>query len=753
LASFLKIGWLSKEAFVVPTKLAQVLSIAIAGITGLAGVSTLPACNSDDGGGALGDVKSLVFVQRPKRNETGDIFQYTSYIAGGRIVELSPPTADGKLTVLCCDGIPGFEKVDISTYDLSFDATQIVFSGKLDGNQRYGLFLLTLADGKVEQLKTDPQRDYVSPIFLPGNKIMFTTNAVVERGAPQHRDEYERGETLQLGVMNSDGTGETLGPRHLSHRVFPTLLSDGRVMITQWEHLGPMNAGFLTIVNPDMTSVREGFGKENTGITNSYLKAHEISPGRVIAIGTARDRTVQAGTLIDIRLGKPSSKDGVVRADTEASEANASYKIYSANVPLDREPSASTVGRYYDAYPLNAKEFPDLLVSWSDGTVESETLAAAGLSANFGVFLYDTKSQTRKPVWDDPEMWDVFARPLQARSAPPEIPAAAPNGIDNSAFLIGSMNVYTSSLASFEPGSIYGVRAMEGFSSEEGFPRAFGNTMFEGHAQLGISKVQSDGSWLALVPPNIPIHLQPIDKFGMSLKNEPVWFSGKPGEARVCGGCHENRSKAQIINPGITEAFAVGATQMMPSTPRANRRSTNFTRDGIIGVPWNTALQPVFDAKCTTCHNGVAGPNNPSYTISDPVTGQSATWIFDLRNNPVDIRVGKLIIDGYSASYLSLVGPDPEAIEKAKVMISGTFKIYMRPTDAKGSEVIKLLNPVQQFPTQNAAVRAFTTPAHSANGTRYPELTPDEFYRFILAADMGANFYSRENNPDARAYQ
>ncbi|MEZ4359863.1 MAG: hypothetical protein R3B48_06755 [Kofleriaceae bacterium] len=728
----------------VPTKLAQ-LSILVAGL------SVFPACNSSPDGGALGDVKSLVFLQRPKRNEIGDIFQYRSYRPGARIVELSPPTADGELRVLCCDGIPGFEQIDISNYDLSFDATQIVFSGKLSEGQKYGLFLLTLADGKVEQLATNFGKDYVSPIFLPGNKILFTTNAVVEENAPQHVDEYERSETLQLGTINVDGTNEVLGPRHLSHRVHPTLLSDGRVMTTQWEHLGPMNAGFLTIVNPDMTTLREGFGKENTGITNSYLKAREIAPGRVIAIGTARDRTIQAGTLIDIRLGKPSSKDGVVRADTEASEANASYKIYSPNVPLGREPSASTIGRYYDAFPLNAKEDPDLLVSWADGTVEAETLAKGGVSANFGIYLYDTKSQTRKPIWDDPEMWDVFARPLQSRPAPPEIPAAAPNGIDSGALLIGSMNVYESSLATFEPGSIYGVRVMEGFSSEEGFPRTFGNTMFEGHAQLGISKVQNDKSWLALVPPNVPIHLQAIDKFGMSLVNEPVWFSGRPGEARVCEGCHGSRSKAHIINPGITEAFAVGPTPMMAATPRNQRLSNTFTRDAIIGVPWDRALQGIFDQKCVSCHDGQPSAANPSYTITDPMTGESATWVFDLRGQAVDITVGNLMIEGLSASYLSLVGPDPEAIERAKVMITGDFKVYMRATDARGSEVIKKLNPVQQFPEQNPAVRAFSTPPHSSVG--YAELSPDEFYRMVLAADMGANFYARENNPDPQAYQ
>ncbi len=712
----------------------------------LAGLAVVPSCNSDEGG-ALGDVKSLVFLQRPKRNETGDIFQYTSYRPGGRLVELSPPTADGELKVLCCENIPGFEKADISGYDLSFDATQIVFAAKLDASQRYGLFILTLADGNVEQLATDPQRDYVSPIFLPGNKIMFTTNAVVETGAPQFVDEYERGTTLQLGTINVDGSNQVLGPRNLSHRVFPTLLSDGRVMVTQWEHLGPMNAGLLNLIRPDMTSLREAFGKESTGITNSYLKAREIAPGRVIAIGTSRDRTVQSGTLVDIRLGKPTTEDGAVRADTEAAEANASYKIYSANVPLGREPSSSTVGRYYDATPLNAKEFPDLLVSWSDGTVESETLAAAGLSANFGIYLYDTKSQTRKPIWDDPEMWDVFARPLQSRPAPPEIPAAAPNTFDSSAFMIGSMNVYSSTIAKFEPGTVYGVRVMEGFSSEEGFPRTFGNTMFEGHAQLGISKVQGDNSWLALVPPNIPIHLQAIDKFGMSLQNEPVWFSGRPGESSVCGGCHESRSRSQVINPGVTEAFAVGPTQMMTRTPRAQRQSTNYSRDNIIGVPWNLALQPIFDAKCVSCHNGVAGAANRTYTLTGP-NGATATWTFDLRGGPASIAVGNTVLQGFSASYLSLVGPDPEALERGDIMISGDFKTYTRPTDARNSELIRRLNPVQQFPV-NTGVRAFATTPHSVNagGSGYTELTPDEFYRLILAIDMGANYLSRENRP------
>ena len=104
-------------------------------------------------------------------------------------MKLSPPSADGVLTTICCNQDPAFATADISSYDLSFDATQIVFSAKLDGNQAYGLFIVNLSDGQIQQIPTDPQRDYVSPIFLPGDYIMFTSNAVVEARAPQHQDE------------------------------------------------------------------------------------------------------------------------------------------------------------------------------------------------------------------------------------------------------------------------------------------------------------------------------------------------------------------------------------------------------------------------------------------------------------------------------------------------------------------------------------------------------------------------------------
>ncbi len=716
-------------------------------------------CGGTDNSGPLGNVDSLVILQRPRRNDDGDIFQYTSYVAGARLVKLSPPTADGTLTVLCCDKAgPEYATIDISGYDISFDAKQIVFAGKLTDSDHYGLFILTLADGSVVQLATDPMKDYVSPIWLPGNRIMFTTNAVVEPGAPQHQDEYERGTTIQLGRINADGTSEELGPRNLSHRTAPSLASDGRVIFTQWDHLGGENAGHLMFVNQDMEELREAFGKEGTGASNSTLKAMEISPGRFMGIATARNRTINAGALIDIRLGQVTTQDdGTVVANTAMSEANASYENLTPDVPTDNSPSAESVGRYYDAFALNAKEKPDLLVSWSDGTVESSTLAAANSSANFGVYLYDSSTQERHPILDDPNMWDVFARPLQTRTAPPIVESASDATLMGQV-LIGSMNVYDSTLHTFDLANkeIYGVRVMEGFSSEEGFPRMFGTTMFEGHAMLGVARVAPDNSWLATVPANIPIHLEAIDKFGLSIFPEPVWFSGRAGESRVCGGCHEDRAKTTVINPGVTDAFNIGATPMYGLTPRADRLSTDTSRDKVMGIAWDKTVQPVFDNHCIGCHDASNSAGIAPYMITDPVTGTSVTWTFNLTGASIPLTVGGTMLETYTASYFSIAGPDMEAIEEAKLVISGNPNVsYGNPLDAMHSKLFADtgfgLNAVQQYPTQDVTQKKFSFTGHLAKHGQ-AEMTADEYHVLQLAIDMGLNFYSRENNPHTSAY-
>ena len=707
------------------------------------------ACGGDEGQGTgpLDEVEAIVFIQRAARMDgLGDIFQYESYVPGAKLMKLSPPTADGTVTELCCSGQSEYAEVDIIDFDLSFDARSVVFSARLTADQRYGLFLLDLASGDVEQLPTDPDADFVYPTFLPGDRVLFATNAVVEEGAPQFDDEYERRTTLQLGSIAVDGSDLQLYSRNLSHRITSTVMHTGEVLFTQWDHLDEMNAGQLVRMNPDGTRVREAFGKEGTGITNSYYKAVEAAPGRVIAIGSSRDRTFQSGAILDIRLGETHEVEGEVWADLEMSEKNSSTRILTAQVPLDDEPSFDSIGRYYNAFPLNSREYPDLLVSWADGPVQSDVNGAAGVAPDFGLYLFDSKRGTRLPVYDNAGTWEINPMPLQPRTAPPEIAPAGSNGVDDDAVLIGAMNVYSTSVADLPAGEVWGVRVIEGFSGEEGVGDDFGLSEAEGAASLGIAEVREDGSWAALIPANVPIHQIAIDRYGIGLAVEPVWITGRPGESRFCGGCHEDRSSTTVIEPGITDAIAIGPDDLMSRVGRFDRVTTDPTNP--VGIPWDTALQPIFDAKCAMsgCHDGTPGEANKSFTITDPESGQSQEFTFDLSGGPVDFAFGEAMISGYSKSHLSLLGPAMLELEEFDLEITGEMPTYVLPGDARNSLLIELLNPPRQFPEPDLEDRFKGGVSGHADDKGFP-LTAEEYRLLVEMVDNGGQFYSRENAP------
>src|SRR5262249_47378912 len=137
---------------------------------------------------ALRGVGSVVVLQRaPRLAGVGDVFQYTSYVPGARLIKLEPPTADGARTTLCCAPSAAMAGADIQSYDVAFDARSIVFSARIGGDDHYGLYVLTLNDkheaaGPPRQLATNPLHDFVYPVFAPKDRVIFVTNDVVEEG-------------------------------------------------------------------------------------------------------------------------------------------------------------------------------------------------------------------------------------------------------------------------------------------------------------------------------------------------------------------------------------------------------------------------------------------------------------------------------------------------------------------------------------------------------------------------------------------
>jgi hypothetical protein len=701
-------------------------------------VLALGACSgSESSPGIPSDVKSIIFLQRTARNGTGNVFDYLDYVPGGRLVMLTPPSANGKLTVLTSM----FKDADIMSYDLSFDAQSVVFSARLAGEPHYQLFSMRLDGTDLKQL-TEGDVDYVYPIYLPEGRMGFMTNKVAELGALQFRDEYERATTSQIGLMKIDGTGEELGARNNSHNTTPALMSDGRILMSQWTHMGDVNDGRLRFLNTDMTALREAFGGENDGFTNSYLKARFVQsytttdgrPSmRVVAVATSRDRTLQSGKLALI--------------DFSTSEAKATYTDLTPLVPGGREPSQGGVGRYYDAEPIGDPNNRQFLVSWADGPVETTLLAQAQTNANFGIYLLDTKSGQRSPIYDDPNMWDVLARPVRARPEP--LPVTSPIEPTNASFTLSALDVRNTSLFPELHGAqigtdIFSVRIMEGFSTEElTKTNMFGTTEFDGQSHLGTVALKADGSFAARVPANIPIHMQVLNRFGESVAHEPAWITGRAGANDTCGGCHETRDVAVQIPPGGTIATQVGPVDL--DVPRAQRVSLDYSPDKVRGVPWDLAVGGFLAANCATagCHDGQDTAFNPSCTIIDKTNNVSETFTFDLSQTLFTSAVTEMdyaLEKSYVSVYSRGMTPDNVVVEYV-----GDCRVFGKPADARNSLLIQKLNPPQRYPNVDTSVRQFPgQPVHPVD-VGGQELTPDQYNLLILNMDMGGQYYFREN--------
>jgi hypothetical protein len=393
-------------------------------------------------------------------------------------------------------------------------------------------------------------------------------------------------------------------------------------------------------------------------------------------------------------------------------------------------------------------------------------------------------------------MWDVMPMPIGKARNVPIAPAAPTTDTPDGTALIGALNVHESSLGEVPEDGSYRVRVIEGFSTEEGVPMDFGLTEADGAIFLGEAPVQyqSDGSFAAFVPEDRPVHLQLLDGYGMSQVNEDRWFSSASGEQRFCGGCHEERGASSVVDPGISDAVGAGPANLaLPydqrrlDAPEGKTFADMFAKviwpedpayeaaDRVRGLPWDMGVQQAFDdAGCVSCHDGTAGPANPSVIIRDTMSEDPSetTWTFSLSGEKIDFEYG-MMSGNYTMSHISLLliagMMSEEGIEIEQVDPNQPYQAYIVPESARDSVLIKYAQPERVYPTWDATDVAFAdetqwdgqtpyeashpnenTPGFDANVHR--PLTTAEKYMLIVMADLGGQYYSLENAPGQMDY-
>jgi hypothetical protein len=547
-------------------------------------------------------------------------------------------------------------------------------------------------------------------------------------------------------------------------------MSDGRVGFSRWEHLENVNDVKMFAMNPDCTQM-VALGGQHEKPGNSLVQVTETNtPGVFVGVVTTRENTIQAGSLF--RYDGRSAVDPS-RIDEEKSGA---FKLLTPEVPTGD--GDSPVGRYRSPAML-----PDgrLLVSWANGKVNDKNEFSL-TPPDYGIYvLNDDPNAPRNDIIINHEnTWELYARPIAARTQPAIVPSRQDDADGTIPAQIGSINVRQTSLTSRHGEHVSGaefqnttmddalaeavrVRIIEGFSTEAA-PGAtmFGLTMAEGAAVLGEAKVNTDGSWLAEVPPYIPMHLQPIDRYDMAIRSQTTWIQGMPGESRVCGGCHEDRTSA--VRP---------ADQQLTMAAGKNPQKFNIAISERAEYPWAYAndagnvnqIQSLLTQKCAGCHNATTNGDKAqefyTVTMTDKVTGEMTPYQIprlDLSDDPITITYDRRVAT-YPASYVSLFYPAALSMEMGEdgAMIEGTVPPrWAVPSDARHSKMIEKLNVTAESDTTDYAwklgtpIEADDNGGTVAGGTHVDHaavagLTRDELVKLIRTIDMGGQFYSRQN--------
>lgn len=707
----------------------------------------------------------------------GQVMDYGRYVPGARI-ELRNLTTGAVENIIEGDR---YKTADVEGLDLSFDATKIVFAMKLDGNDNYHIYTANLAKGTdstnpygIREL-TAGAYDDLTPVWVAGGRVAFITNqSYAEFTAMGTRaDEYNHAARVtQIGTVTEVGgdADRKLCSQNLSHVFNLFHLQSGQIGYSRWEHLENVNDSKLFAMNPDCSQMVALAGQHGGKPSNSLVQTTETLQQNVfVSVGTSREKTIQAGALIQI-----DARDAA--GDNRHDEERATYSVLTPGVPTDDSDSA--VGRYRSPHVL-----PDgrIMVSWADGYV-SDINELSMTPPDFGIYIYDTKTHANQLVYNDESTWELYAQAVAPTKTPPILTSVSTLQDATVPLTIGSIDVRQTTLTSLFGESVHGaqfgtgtptedalkqavaVRIIEGFSSESA-PNVtmFGLTMAEGAAVLGEAPVQPDGSWRAKVPPFIPMHLQPVDEFDMAIRSQTLWMQGLPGESRICGGCHESRTAPN--NPTMQQLPLAAATPSTFMDPIAARTEypwqVNAQYPGTL-APTSLEVQSIFRSKCVSCHNDTQNGNDAQefyqVTMNNETTGKATTYKiarFDLSETPITVVYDKRAAT-YPMSYVSIFYPATlQMMAEMGTKVVGTVPPeWGIPSDSRNSKMIEKINVTSSIDASKTAWplgQPFSdTNIHGASRTMHPDdvgvtLTADERQALIRAFDMGGQFYSRQN--------
>jgi hypothetical protein len=516
---------------------------------------------------------------------------------------------------------------DVQGVEISSDGSKVLFAmrGPVDeglalddpDQPKWNIWEYEIATDRLRRIivsdLTAQQGHDLSPHYLPDGRIIFvstrqqTAKAIlINDGKPQYdaRDEDRQEPAFVLHVMRDDGRDEFRQVSFNQSSDFePTVLDNGKVLFSRWDHAGSVNGIHLYQMNPDGTELELLYGAEShlTGTNNSavqFVSAREMLDGRIMAILRPFDHPELGGaiTIIDTRTYVENTQPV---ASSPGMPGPAQTAATPTQVRTDLEPSPG--GRFSSAFPL-WDGTGRVLTAWSicrleepdpasppDGVLyvpcTPERLAATNpvpvvAPPLYGVWMYDPATQTQQPIVIGEEgvvISEVVA--AQPRRTPMSIPDRLP-GVDFDAELateeVGILNIRSvydlDGMASVDiaavanpvltppaqrPARFLRIEKAVAIPDEDTVDldnTAFGPNIQQGMREvIGYAPIEPDGSVRVKVPANVALALSVLDvNARRTSARHQNWIQVVPGQELTCNGCHVPASN---LSHGRSDSF------------------------------------------------------------------------------------------------------------------------------------------------------------------------------------------------------
>ena len=510
--------------------------------------------------------------------------------------------------------------------EIHYDGGKIVFSMRDDWDDNHNLFEINADGSGLKQLTSADRVTDIHPAYLPDNSIVFTST---------REPKYvmcNRHIMANLFRMEGDGANIHQISKNTLFDYFPQVLPDGRIQYTRWEYVDRNfgDANGLWTCTPD--------GRNH----ELYFANNTISPGAVInsrpiwgtdlvvcIFGSCHDRPWGALAIIDRSLGvdlpQPGRSNPVKHIwPPEAIDLcggqDGTKPIPGGIYGIDNFGFKRVNPKYEDPWPLYDKDVPEstgkyFLVSRSTGKGE-----------DVGIYLLDIFGNEILLHYEAPGCYDPM--PLAPRRRPFMLADEGTRKYDDPGKGEGKVfvtNVYEGThMEGVQPGEIKWLRVVE--SPEKRYRNithlykgqgVHGPGMnwhdFNNKRILGTVPVEKDGSAFFKVPADRFVFFQLLDENKMMVQSMRSGTMAQSGETMSCIGCHDSRT----YNAPVTTKGSLLALQRKPSLltgwMEQPQKEFNYLKE----------VQPVFDAKCVSCHDidgGVppilAGDQGPVFNAS-----------------------------------------------------------------------------------------------------------------------------------------